>query len=33
MIKVFDSLSPGAIQILDFGIWILDLKAIVAIEP
>jgi len=33
MPKVFESLGPGAIQILDFGFWILDLKTVAAIEP
>jgi hypothetical protein len=32
MSKVPESLCPGAIQILDFGFWILDLKPVAAIE-
>jgi hypothetical protein len=33
MPKVLESLAPGAIQILDFGFRILDLKTVAAIEP
>jgi hypothetical protein len=31
--KIFESLGPGAIQILDFRFRILDLKTVAAIEP
>jgi hypothetical protein len=31
MLKVSESLGPGAIQILDFRFWILDLKTVAAI--